>query len=231
MQAEFCLYIRAFSVIRAIFLLNIYFARGSPADGSTPQAAEDGGAGGWAKRKGQKQFFCPFGAHFQNSVGNIRHKSDMSCSLNGYGELSLMLCASTGDSARENLGSLGYALAKSCNVLIVDMLDLVCAELTDLLLLASLELLLLLSVHGIHLLSTAAVGSGTIPVPHRSACCLIFGVRSSVRTVSRPPSLQPRNCFRCYCWLRVPNCRGEAPRRSKHRLCAHRFRRPFCLRS
>lgn len=95
----------------------------------------------------------------------------MSCSLNGYGELSLMLCASTGDSAREDLSSLGYALTKSCNVLIVNMLDLVCAELAYLLLLASLELLLLLSVHGIHLLSTAAVGSGLFPEPPRSAKC------------------------------------------------------------
>lgn len=62
------------------------------------------------------------------SVGDVGHKSHLTGALDSERELTLMLCASTGDSAGKKLGALAYELAEACGILIVDVIDLICAE-------------------------------------------------------------------------------------------------------
>ncbi len=62
-------------------------------------------------------------------VGDERH---VACSLYSNGQLTLMKSAGAGDSSGKDLGTLAYALLESGNVLIVDMIDLIGAELADL---------------------------------------------------------------------------------------------------
>ena len=73
-------------------------------------------------------------------VADVCEKRNGSCALNCNGDLTLVLCASSGYSSGEDLGALAYALSESCYILIVDVLDLVGAEKADLLALASLHL-------------------------------------------------------------------------------------------
>ena len=55
----------------------------------------------------------------------------MSCSLDSYGKLSLVLCAGTGDSSGKNLGTLRNKAAKLSNILIVYEFNLIDTELAD----------------------------------------------------------------------------------------------------
>jgi len=58
----------------------------------------------------------------------VRKKSDLSCSLYSGVDVTLMLCASTGNSSGEDLASLGYEFAKTLYVLVIDIIDLLCTE-------------------------------------------------------------------------------------------------------
>lgn len=51
---------------------------------------------------------------------NVRHNSELTSTLDSYGELSLMLCAVTGNAAGKNLSSLGNELLKLCCILIIN---------------------------------------------------------------------------------------------------------------
>ena len=62
----------------------------------------------------------------------IRNECDVSCSLDSYCKLSLMLCASTCDSSGKNLCTLGYKATKLCNILIIYEFNLIGTELADL---------------------------------------------------------------------------------------------------
>lgn len=62
------------------------------------------------------------------SVANVRKKSNCTSALNSNSYLTLMLCAGSLNSAGQDLGTLAEAMLKSCNILIVDMLDLICTE-------------------------------------------------------------------------------------------------------
>jgi hypothetical protein len=73
----------------------------------------------------------------------IGYQSYVSCTLNSKSELSLMLCASTGNSAGENLSSLREILSKSGNVFVIYIRDLLSAECTNLLSLVRTERFLL----------------------------------------------------------------------------------------
>ncbi len=67
---------------------------------------------------------------FLKLVADVSEKRNCTCALNSNGDLTLVLCASSGNSAGQNLGTLADALSESCDVLVIDMSDLVCAELT-----------------------------------------------------------------------------------------------------
>jgi hypothetical protein len=57
----------------------------------------------------------------------------MACSLNSDSKLTLMISAGSGDSSGKDLGTLAYALSESAYVFVIDMVDLISAELADLL--------------------------------------------------------------------------------------------------
>ena len=62
---------------------------------------------------------------------SIRNECNVSCSLDSYGKLSLVLCAGTGDSSGKNLGTLRNKAAKLSNILIVYEFNLIDTELAD----------------------------------------------------------------------------------------------------
>ena len=76
-------------------------------------------------------------------VGHVRQESDLTSSLDGLSELTLMHCAGTGGSAGQNLAALRHEAAKLCSVLIIDGLALVSAELANL---AALMILIAISI-------------------------------------------------------------------------------------
>jgi len=55
----------------------------------------------------------------------VRNKCDVSCTLNSNSKLSLMLCASTCDSSGKDLCALREHSAILCDILIIDMFDLI----------------------------------------------------------------------------------------------------------
>lgn len=74
---------------------------------------------------------------FIKLVANVCEKRNGTSALNCNGYLTLVLSASSGNSAGQNLGTLAYALSESGYILIVDMIDLICAEYANLLVLAA----------------------------------------------------------------------------------------------
>ena len=66
-------------------------------------------------------------------VADVGHESDVTSSLDSNCKLSLMLSASTGDTAGKDLSSLRNVLSESCSILVIDLIDLVCTESTNLL--------------------------------------------------------------------------------------------------
>ena len=52
----------------------------------------------------------------------------MTRTLDRYGEFALMCRAGAGDTAGQDLGALGHIAAKSCDILVVDVLDLIYTE-------------------------------------------------------------------------------------------------------
>ena len=61
-------------------------------------------------------------------VGNVRKKSHLTCSLDSYGELSLVKSAVAGNTSGEDLSSLGNELSELCYVLVIDAVNLILAE-------------------------------------------------------------------------------------------------------
>ena len=68
----------------------------------------------------------------KNSVADIGQQGDLACALNGDGQLSLMLCASAGNAAGQDLCALADMLSQACGILIIDMIDLLSAKLANL---------------------------------------------------------------------------------------------------
>lgn len=73
------------------------------------------------------------GLLMKKSVGNVRKKSDVSCSLDSNCKFSLVVCAGTGNSSGKNLGTLGHALSELSSILVIYLLHSVSAELANLL--------------------------------------------------------------------------------------------------
>ena len=67
---------------------------------------------------------------------DIGEKSDLSCPLDSYSELALMLCAGSGDPSGQYLSALADELPEAGSILVVDILDLVSTESADFLSLA-----------------------------------------------------------------------------------------------
>src|SRR5207237_98483 len=65
------------------------------------------------------------------SVRHIRNERDLTRALDGRLQLPLMHGAGTGDAPRQNLAALGHEGTEQLDVLIVDVVDLVRAELAD----------------------------------------------------------------------------------------------------
>lgn len=65
------------------------------------------------------------------SVNGIRHKRDVTSSLDRSGNCSLMLCAGPGDSSRKDLSSFGSILLQSCHILVADRFCFFAAESTN----------------------------------------------------------------------------------------------------
>jgi len=65
-------------------------------------------------------------------VRNVRHKGDLAGTLDGNGQLALMLCAYAAHPAGHYLAALGGELTKAVHVLVIYMFHLVGAEGTNL---------------------------------------------------------------------------------------------------
>ena len=72
-----------------------------------------------------------------NLLGNEGQQSDLTGTLNGLGQLTLMHSAGTGGTAGQDLGALADEAAQLGGVLVIDVLALVHAELADLAALAA----------------------------------------------------------------------------------------------
>jgi hypothetical protein len=66
-------------------------------------------------------------------VADIRKKSNLTCALDSGVDITLMLCASAGNSSGKDLTALADELAKLCGVLVIDIVYLVSTEDADLL--------------------------------------------------------------------------------------------------
>ena len=106
-------------------------------------------------------------------VADVGHKSHKSCSLDSDSQLTLMLCTGAGNAAGKNLCALGGKLAKTCSILVIDVLYLILAELADLLLSAVVltELTLTLgSFVSIHLNTPYLRSINFLHVSNRGSC-------------------------------------------------------------
>ena len=71
---------------------------------------------------------CFLLASFYKSVGYVGKKSHLTCSLDSYGELTLVKSAVSANTSGEDLCSLGNELSELCNILVVDLRYLILAE-------------------------------------------------------------------------------------------------------
>ena len=78
-------------------------------------------------------------SHTPISVSDVGQQSDVAGALDGDLDLSLVLSAGTGHTAGQDLAALADELAELVGILVVDEVDLVCAEDADLLSLAAHE--------------------------------------------------------------------------------------------
>ena len=62
------------------------------------------------------------------SVCYVGQKGNDAGALDGDGQLALMLCAYSAHAAGHDLAALAYVLAKTCGILIIDVLDLIYTE-------------------------------------------------------------------------------------------------------
>lgn len=65
-------------------------------------------------------------------VGNVGKKCGLASALDSSVELALMLSTSAGDAAGKNLSALADELSQLAGFLIVDIIDLICAEYANL---------------------------------------------------------------------------------------------------
>lgn len=68
-----------------------------------------------------------------SSVADIRQQCYVTRTLDSDGQLALMLCAGAGNSSRKDLRALGDVLSQACYILVIDLVDVIGAELADLL--------------------------------------------------------------------------------------------------
>ena len=61
-------------------------------------------------------------------VRDVRQQSDLTGTLDGLGQHTLMLGAGTGGALGQDLGTLGHVLTQLCNILVIDIVYLVLAE-------------------------------------------------------------------------------------------------------
>ena len=61
-------------------------------------------------------------------VGNVGEKCHLASSLNSYGELSLVKSAVAGNTSGEDLCSLGNELSELCNILVINVVNLILTE-------------------------------------------------------------------------------------------------------
>lgn len=88
---------------------------------------------------------------FYGLVADERKQRNVACSLDSFSEFSLMLSASTGNSAGQNFGTFGNELSESCYILVVDSFNFFCAEYANFLsstVCAVLSCRSLFSIHG-----------------------------------------------------------------------------------
>lgn len=78
-------------------------------------------------RKGNSYFLFLI-KFYALSVRSVGHKCNVASTLDSCGELSLMLCASTGYTARKNLRSVGSVLTELVYIFVVDALNFIYAE-------------------------------------------------------------------------------------------------------
>ena len=106
------------------------------------------------KTKAVSQRYSPY---LQSLVCNIREQSYVPCLLYGRSQLSLMISTSARYAARKYLSPLRHALAKSCRILVVDLLRPVNTELTNFLARSFLYSCIDCLFHNIHSISAFAV--------------------------------------------------------------------------
>ena len=87
---------------------------------------------------------------FQKLVGNVGEKCHLASSLDRSSELSLVKSAVAANTSGEDLCSLGNVLSELCNVLVVDLRNLILAEVANLLSSVVLAVCGTLSIVSIH---------------------------------------------------------------------------------
>jgi len=65
------------------------------------------------------------------SVADVGHECNVAGTLDSNGQLTLMLCTCTGDTAGQDLRSLGNELLQTNGILVIDFIDLICTESAD----------------------------------------------------------------------------------------------------
>ena len=83
-------------------------------------------------------------------VGNVGEKCHLASSLNSYGELSLVKSAVAGNTSGEDLCSLGNELSELCNILVINVVNLILTEDANLLSSVGLAVCGTLSIVSIH---------------------------------------------------------------------------------
>ena len=86
----------------------------------------------------------------QELVGNVGEKCHLASSLDSYGELSLVKSAVAGNTSGKDLCSLRGELSELCDILVVDVSNLILAEDTNLLSSVVLTVCGTLSIVSIH---------------------------------------------------------------------------------
>jgi hypothetical protein len=84
------------------------------------------------QQKTMQSFGCIVFKSRMKSVAAEGQKCEMTRTLNRDSQLTLMMCAGSGNTAGKNLSALGNVTAQFCNILVVNGLDFVNAEAADL---------------------------------------------------------------------------------------------------
>src|SRR5947209_8740351 len=152
------------------------------------------------------------------SIRHVRNQRDLARALDRRLQLPLMHRAGARDAPRENLAALGHERPDQLHVLVVDVVDLVRAELADL---ATTEERAALSLFLVSRLLVAAAAAAT-------------AARASLsewhRYTSTPSNRSSSISSASLCWRPSPGCRwGGRPRFTRRR--SDSVRRLVCVRS